>query len=80
MDECRDCEQRIVANFVFGVLGVEKERNRSYLFASKILTKTKSVTTAQFFNESLNELNIDKSKALLAATDAAPYMVEQWKP
>lgn len=75
LDECTDCEQRFVANFVFGVLGVEKERGRSYLFASKVLTKTNSVTIAQFFDESLNELNVDKSKVLLVVTDAAPYMV-----
>lgn len=75
LDECTDSEQRFVANFVFGVLGVEKERGRSYLFASKVLSATNSVTVAQFFDESLNELNIDKSKVLVVATDAAPYMI-----
>lgn len=75
MDECTDCEQRFVANFVFGVLGVEKERDRSYLFASKVLTVTNSTTVAQFFDESISELNVERSKVLLVATDAAPYMV-----
>lgn len=75
IDECTDCEQRFVANLVFGVLGVEKERGRSYLFASKQLTVTNSATIAQFFGESMNELNVDKSKVLLVPTDAAPYMV-----
>lgn len=51
LDECTDCEQRFVANFVFGVLGVEKECNKSYLFASKVLTKTNSTTTAKFFDK-----------------------------
>lgn len=55
LDECTDCEQRFVANFLFGVLGVEEERNKSYLFASKVLTKTNSATTAQFLDESICE-------------------------
>lgn len=75
LDETTDCEQRFVANLVFGVLGEEEERGRSYLFASKVLTVTNSTTIAQFFDESMNELNADKSKVLLVPTDAAPYMV-----
>lgn len=34
VDESTDCDQRYVANFVFGVLNVEEERGRSYLFSS----------------------------------------------
>lgn len=37
VDQSTDSEQRFVANFVFGVLGVEKERGRSYLFSSAVL-------------------------------------------
>lgn len=75
LDECTDCEQRFVANFVFGVLGVESERGRSYLFSSKVLTRTNSGTIATFFDETNNDLNINKENVLLAVTDAAPYMV-----
>lgn len=57
IDESTDSEQRFVANFVFGVLGVDKERGRSYLFASKVLEATNSTTIATFFDESLSELS-----------------------
>lgn len=57
IDESTDCEERFVANFVFGVLGVDKERGRSYLFASKVLEATNSNTIATFFDESLSKLS-----------------------
>lgn len=57
IDESTDCEQRFVANFVFGVLGVDKERGRSYLFASKVLEATNSTTIATFFDECLSQLS-----------------------
>lgn len=57
IDESTDSEQRFVANFVFGVLGVDKERGRSYLFASKVLEATNSTTVATFFDDSLNQLS-----------------------
>lgn len=57
LDESTDCEQRFVANFVFGILGEEQERGRSYLFASAVLDATNSSTIAKFFDESLNDLS-----------------------
>lgn len=57
LDESTDCEQRFVGNFVFGVLGVEGERGKSYLFASKVLEATNGTTIATFFDESINELS-----------------------
>lgn len=56
IDESTDCEQRFVANFVFGVLGVEQERGRCYLFASAVLQAANQFTIAAFFDESLKEL------------------------
>lgn len=56
IDESTDCQQRFVANFVFGVLGVEQERGRCYLFASTVLQAANSSTIATFFDESLKEL------------------------
>lgn len=56
IDESTDCEQRYVANFVFGVLGVEHGRGRSYLFSSQVLQAANKSTIAAFFDESLKEL------------------------
>lgn len=58
IDETTDCEQRAVANFVFGILGVEWHRGRSYLFASSVLEgAVNGSTVAQFFDESINNLS-----------------------
>lgn len=43
-------------NFVFGVLGVEEERGRRYLFTTQILEAVNSNTIATFFNDALNLL------------------------
>lgn len=56
IDETTDCEQRYVANFVFGVLGVEYEQGRSYLFSSTVLQSANQSTIAAFFDELLKEL------------------------
>lgn len=72
IDETTDCEQRYIANFVFGVLG---QPDRCYLFAIKQLEATNSSTVATFFDESVNALGVPRTNVLLAATDAAPYMV-----
>lgn len=56
IDETTDCEQRYVANFIFGVLGVEHERGRSYLFASTVLQSANQSTIAAFFDDTLKEL------------------------
>lgn len=72
IDESTDCEQRCIANFVFGVLG---ERDRSYLFASQPLEATNANTVASFFDVTINDLGVDKKNILLVVTDAAPYMV-----
>lgn len=61
IDESTDSEQRFVANFVFGVLNVERERGKSYLFASKVLEATNSSTVATFFDECIAQLGKWKS-------------------
>lgn len=57
IEESTDCEQRFLANFVFGILGEEQERGRSYLFASKVLEVTNNTTIATFFDETLRVLS-----------------------
>lgn len=58
VDETTDCEQRAVVNFIFGVLGVEEQRGRSYLFASDVFEgAVNSSTIAQFFDETINQLS-----------------------
>lgn len=53
LDESTDVEHRMVANFVFGILGEENERGKSYLLNVSELSKTNANTIAVFFNESL---------------------------
>lgn len=56
IDETTDCEERYVANFVFGLLGEEDEITKSYLFASKQLQVTNSNSIGTFFNDCVTEL------------------------
>lgn len=56
LDETTDCEQRFVVNFVFGVLGVDEETGRCYLFTMQELESVNSNTIATFFNDGLNLL------------------------
>lgn len=56
LDETTDSEQRYVVNFVFGILGVDEERERCYLFSSKVLEKVNHTTIAKFFDETIMEL------------------------
>lgn len=60
LDETTDCENRYVANFVFGVLDVEKEYGHSYLFSSAVLEKVNNATIARFFDEAINDLGKGK--------------------
>lgn len=53
LDETTDVEQRMVANFVFGILGDENERGKSYLLNVAQLEKTNANTIAAFFTDSL---------------------------
>lgn len=39
IDESTDIDQRYIINFIFGELGVEEERDRSYLFTMAVLDK-----------------------------------------
>lgn len=57
VDESTGSEQRFVANFMFGVLGVEKERGRSYLFSSVVMDVVNGSTMATFLDDSLKELS-----------------------
>lgn len=56
LDETTDVELRMVANFVFGILGEENEYGKSYLLNTAELDKTNANTIAVFFTESLNLL------------------------
>lgn len=56
LDETTDSEQRYVVNFVFGILGVEEERGRCYLFSSKVLNQVNNSTIARFFDDTVGEL------------------------
>lgn len=55
LDETTDVEQRMVANFVFGVLDEddENERGKSYLLNAIELKKVNANTVATFFTDSL---------------------------
>lgn len=57
IDETTDCEQRYVINFVFGVLGLERERGKSYLFSSAVLEAANHSTIATFFDDTVNDLS-----------------------
>lgn len=46
-----------VVNFIFGVLGVESERDRCYPFTTKVLNTVNHTTMAQFFDECVSELS-----------------------
>lgn len=56
IDETTDVDQRMIANFVFGILGVEEKRGETYLFASSELEATNSTTIGTFFDKSIQEL------------------------
>lgn len=53
LDETTDVEQRMVANFVFGILGDENERGKSYLLNVVQLEKVNANMIATFFTDSL---------------------------
>lgn len=53
LDETTDVEQRMVANFVFGILDDENERGKSYLLNVMELEKVNANTIATFFTDSL---------------------------
>ena len=79
IDESTDVEQRYVAYFVFGILGVEEERLKYYLSNVSVLSKVNHSTMAAFFNDSLQCLwggQMQYENVLLVVTDAAPYMVK----
>lgn len=56
LDESTDVEQRAVANFIIGILGVEEEVGTSYLLNMAVLEATNHRTIAAFFNDSLQVL------------------------
>lgn len=55
VDETTDCENRMVANFVFGILD-ENADGKSYLFNVELMEATNKNTMAVFFNNSMNLL------------------------
>lgn len=77
IDETTDVEQRFIACFVFGILGVEEERSKCYLGNIACLPKVNHSTIAAFFNDSLQFLwpqQVLYNNVLLVTTDAAAYM------
>lgn len=77
VDETTDVEQRYVAHFIIGILGIEEEVGKSYLLNMAELEATNNLTIAAFVNDSLQVLwpdGIKYDRVLLATTDAAPYM------
>lgn len=82
LDETADVEQRCVVNFVFGILGEEEERTKSYVVTLKTLQNVNSSSIAAFFNDTLNLLwpsGILYENVLVVCTDAAPYMCKAMK-
>lgn len=53
LDETTDVEQRMVANFVFGILDDENERGKSYLLNVAQLERVNANTIATFLTDSL---------------------------
>lgn len=53
LGETTDVEQRMIANFVFGILGDENERGKSYLLNLAQLEKSNANTIAAFSTDSL---------------------------
>lgn len=51
MDETTDVEQRLVANFVFGILNDESERGKCYLLDVRVVETNDGNTMATFFND-----------------------------
>lgn len=56
LDETIDAENRSVANFVFGILGNESEKDKSYLLTVEELERVNHSTVAAFFNNALTIL------------------------
>lgn len=56
LDETTDTENRNVANFVFGILGNESEKDKSYLLMLEVLERVNHSTVAAFFNNALTIL------------------------
>ena len=76
IDESTDVEQRYVACFVFGILGVEGERKKCYLSNVSALSKVYHNTLAAFFTDSLFSLwggQMQYENVLLVVTDGKSY-------
>ena len=79
LDETTDVDQRYIACFIFGVLGVEEEREKCYLANVAVLPKVNHYTISAFFNNSLLAIwptEIKYENVLLVCTDAAAYMIK----
>lgn len=79
LDETTDAEQRYVACFVFGILGVEDEQGKCYLGNVAELQSVNHSTVAAFFNDSIRIIWPEQTlydNILVATTDAAPYMIK----
>lgn len=78
VDETIDVEQRMVVNFVFGVL-TASEHGKSYVLNIKEVDRCNSSVIASFVNDSLSLLwpdGIKYQNVLFIVTDAAPYMID----
>ena len=80
VDESTDATGRYVANFIVGVLSVEKEESRNcFLLHSDALEKSDHSSIAKFVINSLNILWPDElhyNRVLLFVSDAAAYMLK----
>lgn len=56
LDETTDKQKRSIANFVFGILDDEKERNNCYLVNLAVMAKGDAPSIAAFFTDSLRLL------------------------
>lgn len=56
MDETTDTSKRSIANFVFGILDDENERQKSYLVNLAVLEGCNASAIAAFFTDSLHLL------------------------
>lgn len=56
LDETTDKQKRSIANFVFGILDDENERNKCYLANLAVMEKGDAPAVAAFFTDSLRLL------------------------
>ncbi|XP_049302139.1 uncharacterized protein LOC125775525 [Bactrocera dorsalis] len=83
IDETTDVEQRLIANFVFGIFdGTKESAEKSYLLNAGVVEAANANTMAAFLNDSLHILwpdGIQYNRVLFAVAYAAAYMLATMK-